>query len=28
MLATTMVYTHVMNKPAISVTSPLDKVMG
>ena len=28
MLATTMVYTHVMNKPAISVTSPLDKVVA
>jgi integron integrase len=25
---TTMIYTHVMNKPAISVTSPLDRVMG
>ena len=23
-LETTMIYTHVMNKPAIAVTSPLD----
>ncbi len=28
MLATTMVYSHVMNKPAISVTSPLDKLVA
>jgi site-specific recombinase XerD len=26
-LETTMLYTHVMNKPAISVVSPLDRVM-
>jgi integron integrase len=26
-LETTMIYTHVMNKPAISVVSPLDRVM-
>ena len=25
-LKTTMIYTHVMNKPAISVTSPLDRM--
>jgi site-specific recombinase XerD len=28
MLATTMLYTHVMNKPAVAVTSPLDRVRG
>jgi site-specific recombinase XerC len=27
-LETTMIYTHVMNKPAIAVTSPLDRLMG
>ncbi len=25
-LKTTMIYTHVMNKPAIAVTSPLDRL--
>lgn len=25
-LATTMIYTHVMNKPSVSVTSPLDRL--
>jgi hypothetical protein len=25
-LATTMIYTHVMSKPAIAVTSPLDRL--
>jgi integron integrase len=27
-LRTTMIYTHVMNRPAIAVTSPLDRIMG
>jgi site-specific recombinase XerD len=27
-LKTTMLYTHVMNKPAIAVTSPLDRLRG
>jgi site-specific recombinase XerD len=26
LLDTTMIYTHVMNKPAIAVTSPLDRM--
>ena len=26
-LTTTMIYTHVMNKPAIAVRSPLDQLM-
>jgi site-specific recombinase XerD len=26
-LKTTMIYTHVMNKPAVAVTSPLDRMM-
>jgi site-specific recombinase XerD len=25
-LKTTMIYTHVMNKPAVGVTSPLDRL--
>jgi len=25
-LETTMIYTHVMNKPAVAVTSPLDRL--
>jgi site-specific recombinase XerD len=25
-LETTMIYTHVMNRPAIAVTSPLDRI--
>jgi site-specific recombinase XerD len=25
-LKTTMIYTHVMNKPAVSVTSPIDRL--
>jgi hypothetical protein len=25
-LETTMIYTHVMNKPSIAVTSPLDRI--
>ncbi|MGH7179329.1 MAG: integron integrase [Tepidisphaeraceae bacterium] len=27
-LRTTMIYTHVMNKPAVAVTSPLDRLAG
>ena len=27
-LKTTMIYTHVMNRPAIAVTSPLDRLGG
>ena len=27
-LKTTMVYVHVMNKPSVTVTSPLDRLMG
>ena len=27
-LGTTMIYTHVMNKPAVTVQSPLDRLSG
>jgi hypothetical protein len=27
-LETTMIYTHVMNRPAIAVCSPLDRAMA
>jgi hypothetical protein len=27
-LKTTMVYVHVMNKPSMTVTSPLDRLTG